>query len=128
MSLFEVLYGRLCNTPVSWSNPVNIISFGPNMLKEMEQQVTQIKQNLKVTQNQQKSYVDQKRTPREFKMGDHVYISLIRKHEKHYVLLLWEEVLADRLQVPLCLEPQKVHNTGVPIWHKLPFLGNSFLA
>jgi hypothetical protein len=74
MSPFEVLYGRSCNTPVSWSNPINEISFGPDMLKEMEQQVTQIKQNLKVAQNRQKSYVDQKRTPREFKMGDHVYL------------------------------------------------------
>jgi hypothetical protein len=74
MSPFEVLYGRSCNTPVSWSNPVNIISFGPDMLKEMEQQVTQIKQNLKVAQDRQKSYADQKRTPREFKTGDHVYL------------------------------------------------------
>ena len=58
MSPFKVLYGRLCNTPVSWSNPLNRISFGPDMLKEMEQQVTQIKQNLKVTQNRHKSYAD----------------------------------------------------------------------
>jgi hypothetical protein len=76
MSPFEVLYGRQCNTPVSWSNPVNRISIGPDMLKEMEQQVTQIKQNLKVAQNRQKSYADQKRTPREFKMGDHVYLRI----------------------------------------------------
>jgi hypothetical protein len=76
MSPFEVLYGRLCNTPVSWSNPVNKISIGPDMLKEMEQQVTQIKQNLKVAHNRQKSYADQKRTPREFKMGDHVYLRI----------------------------------------------------
>jgi hypothetical protein len=48
MSPFKVLYGRQCNTLVSWSNPINKISFGPNMLKEMEQQVTQIKKNLKV--------------------------------------------------------------------------------
>jgi hypothetical protein len=40
MSPFEVLYGRPCNTPISWSNPVNRIYFGPDMLKEMEQQVT----------------------------------------------------------------------------------------
>jgi hypothetical protein len=33
MSPFEVLYGRKCNTPVSWRNPVNRISFGPDMLK-----------------------------------------------------------------------------------------------
>ena len=51
MSPFEVLYGRPCNTPISWSNPVNRISFRPDMLKEMEHQVTQIKQNLKVAQN-----------------------------------------------------------------------------
>jgi transposase InsO family protein len=40
MSPFEVLYGRPCNTPVSWSNSVNRISFGPDMLKEMEHKVT----------------------------------------------------------------------------------------
>jgi hypothetical protein len=40
MSPFEVLYDRQCNTPVSWSNPVNNISIGPDMLKEIEQQVT----------------------------------------------------------------------------------------
>jgi hypothetical protein len=36
--------------------------------------VTWIKQNLKVAQNRQKSYEDQKRTLREFKAGDHVYL------------------------------------------------------
>jgi hypothetical protein len=51
MSPFEVLYGRPCKTLVNWSNPVNKISFGPDMLKEMKQWVTQIKQNLKVAQN-----------------------------------------------------------------------------
>jgi hypothetical protein len=69
MSPFEVLYGRPCNTPISGSDPVNRIYFGPDMLKEMEQQVNQIKQNLKIAQNRQKIYVDQKRTPREFKNG-----------------------------------------------------------
>ena len=33
MSPFRVLYGRLCNTPVSWSNLVNRITIGPDMLK-----------------------------------------------------------------------------------------------
>jgi hypothetical protein len=54
-SPFKVLYGRPYNTPVSWSNPVKKITIGPDMLKEMEQQVIQIKQNLKVAQNRQKS-------------------------------------------------------------------------
>jgi hypothetical protein len=57
---FEVLYGRPCDTPVSWINPMNRVTIGPNMLKEMKQKVTQIKQNLKVTQNRQKSYADER--------------------------------------------------------------------
>ena len=44
------------------------------MLKEMEQQVIRIKQNLKVAQDKQKNYADIKMTPREFKTGDHVYL------------------------------------------------------
>jgi hypothetical protein len=48
MRPFEALYGRLCNTPVSWSNPVDRITIKPNILKEMEQQVIQINQNLKI--------------------------------------------------------------------------------
>ena len=40
----------------------------------MEQQVIQIKKNLKNAQDRQKSYADRKRTPKEFKTGDHTYL------------------------------------------------------
>jgi hypothetical protein len=33
---FEALYGRQCKIPISWSNPVDRITIGPDMLKEME--------------------------------------------------------------------------------------------
>jgi hypothetical protein len=39
----------------------------------MEQQVVKTKQNMKVAQDRQKSYANRNRTPREFKVGDHVY-------------------------------------------------------
>jgi hypothetical protein len=70
----EALYGRQCKIPIRWSNPVYIITIRPNMLKEMEQQVIQIKQNLKIAQDREKSYTNRKRTPTEFKTGDHVYL------------------------------------------------------
>ena len=35
-SPFEILYGRKCNTPISWSNPVDRLVLGPELLKEME--------------------------------------------------------------------------------------------
>jgi hypothetical protein len=40
----------------------------------MEQQVIQIKKNLKISQDRQKCYADRKRNTREFKIEDHVYL------------------------------------------------------
>ena len=36
LSPFEILYGRKCNTPISWSNLVDRLMLGPDLLKEME--------------------------------------------------------------------------------------------
>jgi hypothetical protein len=36
----------------------------------------EIKQNLKATQDRQKSYADKNRTHREFKVGDHVFLKV----------------------------------------------------
>ena len=44
------------------------------MLKEMEQDVIKIRQNLKAAQDRQKSYADKHRVHREFSVGDHVYL------------------------------------------------------
>jgi hypothetical protein len=46
--LFESLYGRKCNTVVSWDNQVDKAMIGPKLLKEMEEQMVKIMQNLKV--------------------------------------------------------------------------------
>ena len=45
MSLFEALYGWCCNTLINWSDPVNRVLIGPNMLVEMEQEMQVIKKN-----------------------------------------------------------------------------------
>ena len=76
LSPFEILYGRKCNTPISWSSPVDRIMLGPEMLKDMELTVKQVQHNLKVAQDRQKSYADLKRTLREFEVGDHVYVKV----------------------------------------------------
>jgi hypothetical protein len=72
MSPFEALYGRKCSTPVSWDNPTDRVVLGLEFLKEMEDQVVKIKQNLKATQDRQKVYANKNRTTREFKVGEHV--------------------------------------------------------
>ena len=50
-SPFEILYGRKCNTPISWSNPVERLVLGPELLKEMELIMKQVQSNLKATQD-----------------------------------------------------------------------------
>jgi hypothetical protein len=76
MSPFEELYGRKCNTLVSWDNPTDRAMVGPDLLREMEEQMIKIKKNLKVAQDRKKSYVDKGRTHREFKVGDHVFLKV----------------------------------------------------
>jgi hypothetical protein len=76
MSPFEALYGRKYNTPVSWDNPVDIAVVGPDFLREMEEQMIKIKQNLKAAQDRHKIYVDKGKTHMEFKVGDHVFLKV----------------------------------------------------
>jgi hypothetical protein len=51
------------------------------MIKEMEQEVVKIRQNLKAAQDRQKSYADLKRVHKEFQIGDHVYLESETKEE-----------------------------------------------
>lgn len=74
MILFKVMYGRRCRTLVSWDNRVNKITLGPHMLRETKQEVAQIKYKLKISEDRQKSYVDQNQVDKEFEGGDYVYL------------------------------------------------------
>ena len=66
MSLYEALYGKSCNTPITWSDPINRLLIGLDMLNEMEQEMHVIKRNLKATQEKHKSYAYQHKTFKEF--------------------------------------------------------------
>ena len=48
MSPYEALYGRRFRIPMTWDYPVNMVVLGPKLLKELEQEVVKIRQNLKV--------------------------------------------------------------------------------
>jgi hypothetical protein len=76
MSPFEALYGRKCNTPVSWDNPVDHTMIGLELLKEMEEQMVKIMNNLKVAQDREKSCTDRGINHKELKVGDHVFLKV----------------------------------------------------
>ena len=79
MSPFEALYGRSCNTHIIWSDPVNRILIGPDMLVDMEQEMEVIKKYLKASKDRNKSYVDQNRLFKEFQVGEQVYFHITPK-------------------------------------------------
>ena len=76
MSPFEALYGRKCNTPVSWDNSADRVVVGPDFLREMEERMIKIKLNLKSSQVRKRIYTDKGRTHREFKVDDHVFLKV----------------------------------------------------
>ena len=47
MPPYKALYGRPCRTPLSWDRIEDRVSIGPQLVKEMEQQVTLIRQHLR---------------------------------------------------------------------------------
>ena len=76
MAPFEALYGRKCQTPLMWSEVGERSLFGPNMIKEAEEQVAKVRKNLKAAQSRQKSYVDTRLRPLEFQPRDFDYLKV----------------------------------------------------
>ena len=64
---------------------MNRVVLGPELLKEMEQEVVKIRQNLKAAQDRQKIYADKHRMNRELSVGDHVYLRV--RENKSYLKL-----------------------------------------
>jgi hypothetical protein len=76
MASFEALYGRKCRTPLFWNQTGKTQVFGPDVLKDAEKKVRIIRDNLKIAQSRQKSYVDTRRRELTFEVGDYVYLKV----------------------------------------------------
>ena len=76
MSPFEALSGRKCETPLMWSEVGERSYFGPECIREVEEQVAKIRENLKAAQSRQKSYANNRRRDLEFEEGDYVYLKV----------------------------------------------------
>jgi hypothetical protein len=74
---FEALYGRRCRTPLNWSEAGERTLFGPDLVRDAEEKVKVIRENLKLTRMRQKSYHDKGTTPRHYEVGDYVYLKVV---------------------------------------------------
>jgi hypothetical protein len=48
---FEMLYGRMCRTPLYWSETRERKVFGHDILQEADKQVCMVRENLRVAQS-----------------------------------------------------------------------------
>jgi hypothetical protein len=76
MAPFDALYRRRYRTPLNWSEAGERTLFGPDLVKDAEEKVQVIRENLKLAQIRQKSYHDKGTTPRHFEMGYYVYLKV----------------------------------------------------
>jgi len=59
-----------------WSRVGERSLFGPDMIKEAEEQVAKVREKLKAAQSRQKSYADIRRRLLELQPGDFVYLKV----------------------------------------------------
>src|SRR3954465_1618910 len=74
MAPFEFLYGRRCRTPLNWSENGERQLFGPDMIKEAEDQVRIVRDQLKAAQSRQKSYYDRHYRQESYNLDEKAYL------------------------------------------------------
>ncbi|GKB67165.1 putative reverse transcriptase domain-containing protein, partial [Tanacetum coccineum] len=86
---FEALYGRKCRSPVCWAEVGDVQLMGSKIIHETTEKIVQIRQRLQAARDRQRSYVNVRRKPLEFQVGDHI---LKRVGPVAYTLELPEEL------------------------------------
>ena len=71
MLQYEALYGRPYKSPIGWTEVEENSITGPDLIRDTLEKVSFIQQCLLTAQSLQKSYVDVRRRPLGFEVGDH---------------------------------------------------------
>ena len=79
MAPYEALYRRLCRSPICWTGVRESSTAGPDLIRDTSEEVDLIRRCLLMAQIRQKSYVDRRRRPLEFEVGDHVFLKVTPK-------------------------------------------------
>ncbi|RVW15341.1 hypothetical protein CK203_085589 [Vitis vinifera] len=74
---YEALHWRPCRSPLCWTKLGESHLLGPEIVEETKEKIQLIKENLKTTQDRQKSYADQMRRALEFEEGDWDFIKAV---------------------------------------------------
>nr|GEY10970.1 hypothetical protein [Tanacetum cinerariifolium] len=69
-------YRRKCRSSIMWTEVGEGQLIGPELVQEATEKISQIKDRLKTTRDHHKSYVDKRRKPLEFSVGDYVLLKV----------------------------------------------------
>ena len=66
-------------SPIYWTEVGERSITGPDLIRDIFEKVSSIRQRLLMAQSQQKSYADIRRRPLEFEVSDHVFLKVMPK-------------------------------------------------
>ena len=81
MAPYKALYRRPCRSSICWTEVEESSITGPDLIRDTSKKVSLIRQHLVTAQSRQKSYIDIRRRPLEFDVGDHVFLKEMPKRE-----------------------------------------------
>ncbi|GKD84101.1 hypothetical protein Tco_1350940 [Tanacetum coccineum] len=70
------MYEKKCRTTIAWAEVGESKLIGPDIVQETTDKIVQIKERLKVAQDRQKSYADNRRKPLAFSVGEKVLLKV----------------------------------------------------
>ena len=76
MAPYEALYGRKCRTPVCWDEVGERRLIGLEIVQDTTEKVNMIRERLKIANDRQKSYADNRRRDLKFEIGDQVFLKI----------------------------------------------------
>ena len=79
MAPYEALYVRPCRSPICWTEVGESSITGLDLIRDTSEKVGLIQKRLLMAQSWQKSYTYRRLRPREFEVGDHVFLKVMPK-------------------------------------------------
>ena len=94
MAPYEALYGRKCRTPVCWDEVGERKLVGLEIVQVTYDMIKVIRDIIKIAQNRQKSYADNRRRDLEFEVGDMVFFEDFPMEGRTKIWETWKAVSA----------------------------------